>query len=560
MISFFRRKSVTRFFVSLFLLFFLRLAEFAIDYNIGDGNGSMTSPIGLLLNATYVILILFVSYYYSTVEVKFSNKYFVIGVIIIGFFLSYISLQKGHWWGDDFALYIAQAKAFTENSINELQANQKFTSENSAYVIGPSIYPWGYPVLISPVYNLFGLNLSALKIFTFVFLSFSLFLVYYLFRKEIGTQIFLFIAIFSLSPQFYLFKDSILSDIPFMFFALLGLAAIQTFYVKKHILYSPIVGYLLTGTALFLAYSVRTIGIALLPTLIACQIYDFSINYKFDLKKYVTTNWQSFLTYLVLFFGLFLYSLYFNYSDASYMSHLEFENFYEDIQFNIFYYINLISEFFEVPVLTNISATLWGVYVPFIVYGAYIKRNEDYALILFVIFMLSILIIAPYQGGLRYIFAYLPITFYFLVVGIKKIQNHFTNSSLLHFLLVPVLIIFSQSILIQTFNNFNNKEISIEGPFDKEGEELMNFINSNTLTKDVIIFYKPRALRLLTGRNGFVVKEVSQILDGRADILIIQKNAKNDWFPETDNIKSIKDKLTIIFENEDFFVYRILSN
>lgn len=105
-----------------------------------------------------------------------------------------------------------------------------------------------------------------------------------------------------------------------------------------------------------------------------------------------------------------------------------------------------------------------------------------------------------------------------------------------------------------------NREKYIEGPFDKEGLELFEFIRNNTSEKDVIVFYKPRVLRLLTGRNGFVVKTVSQITDGRGNILVIDKNAPNDLFPSSDQINSIKNHLHVVFENAKFSVYSIVKN
>ena len=65
-------------------------------------------------------------------------------------------------------------------------------------------------------------------------------------------------------------------------------------------------------------------------------------------------------------------------------------------------------------------------------------------------------------------------------------------------------------------------------------------------------------MRLLTGRNGFVVNEASQITDGRADILVIQKYVINDWFSETEKINTLNNKLKVVFENADFYVYRII--
>ena len=88
---------------------------------------------------------------------------------------------------------------------------------------------------------------------------------------------------------------------------------------------------------------------------------------------------------------------------------------------------------------------------------------------------------------------------------------------------------------------------------------MIDFIISNTSVNDKIIFYKPRAMRLLAGRNGFVVNNVSQITDRRANFLIIRKDGKNERFPSISEIDKILTNLKIVYENNDFWMYKIIS-
>ena len=72
-------------------------------------------------------------------------------------------LTTEHDWGDDFAQYILQARSVTEGSTSEFIKTNRFTIEQSTYPMGLITYPWGFPVLLAPVYALLGLNLLALK-------------------------------------------------------------------------------------------------------------------------------------------------------------------------------------------------------------------------------------------------------------------------------------------------------------------------------------------------------------------------------------------------------------
>jgi hypothetical protein len=73
-------------------------------------------------------------------------------------------LTRGHWWGDDFAAYIMQAKSILAGDMDAFVTANTFTVTQSSHQIGPAAYPWGYPLMLAPVYALIGLSPPALKL------------------------------------------------------------------------------------------------------------------------------------------------------------------------------------------------------------------------------------------------------------------------------------------------------------------------------------------------------------------------------------------------------------
>jgi len=548
-----KEKSLQRFFVSVFFLVVLRVVEFVIDFLKGDGDGSMTSPIGLLLNAVYLVLICFAAYNFSASVKFFNNKKTIIALISINVMLSFTALKKGHDWGDDFSLYIAQAKVICEGGFEQLKNEQLFTQTNSGYLLGPDFYPWGFPALIAPVYKFFGFNFTALKIAMFAWFPLLLWLLYATFKMELEEKTSLFIALFAFSPVIFSYRDAIMGDIPFMFFSVLGALMIRRIVSLRRVFVNEQFSYVLLGVIIFMAYSIKTAGIVLLPVLLATQVLEGFVHG--EGKKIISL--KNLLPYFLFAIFFFIYSKITGYSDASYAKHLDWTNLYYHLHFNFFYYLNLPSEFFNAPVLSNFSSLFWGICFIFMVFGLADLKRRDISLLFYVIFMLSILLIAPYQAGLRYIFPVLPVIVYFIIKGISSFEKLISEQNISGILLFPVLVFFAYGIMLNSADVFLHRDRILEGAFDTEGKELMDFVKSNTKPDEVIIFYKPRLLRFLTGRNSFVVKTKPEITDGRANYIIIHRNARNDLFPLNEEISTLFNREALVFENSDFFVYRI---
>jgi len=88
-------------------------------------------------------------YYYLT--------WFVIAAMVI--FYS-VTIREGHNWNGDFAQFVHHAKNISEgNSYQEIHY-----IINPYNWISPINYPPVFPALLAPIYFLFGLNLTAMKL------------------------------------------------------------------------------------------------------------------------------------------------------------------------------------------------------------------------------------------------------------------------------------------------------------------------------------------------------------------------------------------------------------
>lgn len=154
-------------------------------------------------------------------------------------------LYDGHNFGGDFSQYIAQAISIAEGSVETQIQNNSFIIESSQTTLGPKIYPWGLPLLLAPVYELFGFNLIAFKVVGIV--SYGIFVaVFYCFCVRFLTRTYALGAslLFALNPMFLNFAaNQIMTDIPFLLCNFLAIICLmQLFTSAKHALVFGLIG------------------------------------------------------------------------------------------------------------------------------------------------------------------------------------------------------------------------------------------------------------------------------------------------------------------------------
>ena len=94
----------------------------------------------------------------------------------------------------------------------------------------------------------------------------------------------------------------------------------------------------------------------------------------------------------------------------------------------------------------------------------------------------------------------------------------------------------------------------INGPFDSFSTDVYNFIRAKTPVDSVIVFYKPRAMRLFTDRNTLMSTECNRLKLG--NYVVISYKTDNSQIPP-DEIGKCGLNLRNVFENQKFIVYEI---
>jgi hypothetical protein len=219
-------------------------------------------------------------------------------------------------------------------------------------------------------------------------------------------------------------------------------------------------------------------------------------------------------------------------------------------------YFYLFGTFFGVsPIWTGIYYIL----VAFFLIGAWVRRQTDQPLIIFYILYLTAILFWPEWQGIRFIFPLLPIFVYFVFQGLKtvieklpkKFQRIGASLSYTFWFIIIGIFLFNSS--LGAYANLKNNR-QINGPFDSYSMEVYNFIQTKTPTHSIIVFYKPRAMRLFTNHSTLMSTECDRLTLG--NYVVISKKAENSQIPP-DQIDECGLRLKDVFENRRFIIYQV---
>ena len=468
-------------------------------------------------------------------------------IVIASLIIGAATLRRGHEWGDDFASYIMQAESILSGTTEEFVEHNSFTIFESSTQIGPVAYPWGYPLLITPIYAIKGMSPLALKLPGLFFYAGFLICVYLLMKNRLTqTESLLAASLFAFNPLLIQFLDQILSDIPFLFFSTLALLLMVN--GNKHGLRD----YILIGCVIALAFFIRTTGILLLVSYIALE----SLMAWRDQETIKRSAWNIFIVGGT-FGALWLtYALLFPGGGESYFAQ------YQDFQIQtaigfIYQYFQIFNLFFGENVIWK---TLYPILLTFFLIGAWKQRKQDVLLIIFFVLWLFLLITWPFWQGPRFIFPLLPIFIYFTFQGMKYIlarlpEKHTRAGQwVFHGFWLLTIGFFLFTSAANAYVNLQN-ERTINGPFDPYSREVYDYIQEKTPADSVIIFFKPRAMRLMTGRDTIMSVECGRMLKGNY-LVLSRKVGENQQIPP-EEIDACHLPLNEVMKNTRFIVYEI---
>jgi hypothetical protein len=450
-------------------------------------------------------------------------------------------LTRGHDWGDDWASYVMQAQSILNGTTHEFIARNTFTIFESSFQIGPVAYPWGYPLLLTPALLLKGVHALTLKLpGLFLFAGFLICLFWLTKDRLAPTESLPLVSLFAFNPTLILYLDQIISDIPFLFFIFLGL-----WWLNRS--RSTLRDNLLLGTFIFLAAFVRTTGIILLAAYLAHQGLNF-LHMRSSRKPIIVQVTQVILAFVVLWL---VSSLLLPNGQGAYFEQLKGLT-PEIFRGNISYYYSLFPQFFG-------NASIWTMVFPvfaaFFLTGAITRRSADQALWLFFVLYLTAMIFWPERQGIRFIFPVLPLFMYFVFQGVHALLQFvpFSGKLAVDALWLALIGFFLYHSGMMAYTNLKDDR-AINGPFDKYSQAVYEFIKTDTPPDSVIIFWKPRAMRLFTDRDSLMSTECARLPLG--DYAVISKKAEHSQI-SPDQIDECGLSPRTVFENQRFIIYEL---
>ena len=180
----------------------------------------------------------------------FYGQLILTGAVFLFALINIVTIKDGHNWGDDFSSYIVHAG----NLIDHRPYAAGIMLDNAV------VYPPGFPLLIAPLIKILGVHYKALKLLNVVLWYLSVFIWYPIFSKRLGERWAVLCCLFLCASYFFfIFKQNVISEIPFFFFMSLTVLSFTKYIADS----SQLKHCLLAMIFMALSLSIRSAGLIL---------------------------------------------------------------------------------------------------------------------------------------------------------------------------------------------------------------------------------------------------------------------------------------------------------
>lgn len=455
--------------------------------------------------------------------IRYSPLLLLLPIAILGLGM----VSAGHQLGGDFSLYLRQAKSICVGDPSEVFQDMRQMLELATdKMYSPTLYPWGFPLLIAPVYALFGMNFYIYKFLQLIFVLSGLFFLYKNLSKQpgFGMQAWIIAFFVGIQPLLLLHVNHVLSEPSYFCFVMISWWATRSVNPKVTSGKKRVVQMIGLGALLIFTAQIRTEGFLLL---LAVGISWLPL--WMGMKRGRYTLLLPFITALILFLvlNIFLPSGFLRHLDHT--SGLTVERVLSNVQF----YFRSLNQFFPF----EHSA---GVFIFLLLASAGIigRLKSDLFEAGFLVSSIVLFLIWPHQNT-RHMLSIFPFMLYFFVRGIdlfkvvffKKLSLSFCLVAFLAFARLPV------SFAAAGLNGWSYfQEPAVPGGvYAPDYQNLVMEVKKRVAPHERIAFAHSRMLYLSTDRLTF------------------------PKFGPVEEIKRDVDWYIFCIENEDYFQYNSIQ-
>ncbi|MHB1425389.1 MAG: hypothetical protein ACYC3I_19640 [Gemmataceae bacterium] len=394
------------------------------------------------------------------------------------------TLREGQEWGDDFGLYVAHARNLAEG---RSYADTGYVYNPANSVLSPRTYPPIFPLLLAPIYLVFGMNLTAMKVFVVLLFLAMLGVLGLLFQRRAPFPYVLgCLTLFALNPYVWQHKDRLLSETPFMLFAYLSLLWAEKAQEETGRRRAAIWG-LLAGMAAYLAFGTRTVGIVLVPSVL---LSDWL--WRRRLSTATASFAAAFLAGVAAQKCLLVI-------EGSYLDQLVFDPaLFARIALSL---ARALGNFLENGYSNAARLILFACLLAPACW-AYLTRMRQHwnACELFALFNGLVLVLWPAaEYDRRFLLPILPLFFLWAAEGLHRLE-----STSLRRLERPAGMALALAVLLSYAGWYSRMDVGPirNGVGSPEAAALFDWVQKQTDGRDVFLFPRPRAFALFTGRHA----------------------------------------------------------
>lgn len=499
-------------------------------------------------------------------------KFVTLGLVYI---LLLATETSGQNWVGDFGQYLHHAMNIAEG---RPYAEIGYIHNTYAFV-GPAAYPPVFPLLLAPVYSLFGLDWFVLKAVVIASFCLSLYLIISLEQMKLSrAHQFTIIFILALNPYFWWMKGQVLSEFTFMLLCLLTLLALSKRYIKDATGYRDAKNKswsfaVLVGLLLYLSFATKDIGIVFIPAILCFELFHF--------KKITLVTCVTLLVFLALvgLQNVILQEPEANIEMNQRVVELASERGERTAQADHFDYIKLdlgsmvkqamryTSEMRDMWPETGskiVSAAGWIAFtIAFLfAFTGYIRAviSGPGLLEIFVAGYLAILILFGGWQGLRYLVPVIP----FFFIYAFKLHDELLCSQYRKIMIAIAALFVSATTVVYASNYNTYLEEKNRGITSPEAEAFLAYVKNSTSEDSVFIFQRPRILSLLTGRHAsswpggrdqhLLFKYMKAI--GAKYLVFSNINWEGLSYP-VESVSLPEGNFILDYRNDNFYVYKL---
>lgn len=472
--------------------------------------------------------------------------------------------RNGHTTGDDFALYIDQARSLFEGNIADVISKNRFLWEHSVGVT-PQIYPWGFPILLSPIVRLRGIDAyGTMKLVEVACLCLWLVLFHGVVRRRAGRTVALALtALFATAPAYLLHTDQLLTELPHLAATGLFLWWLDRLLQRSNLTAAPWRDLAILGGFMVLAYNMRRESLVLVAVVIATQLVELAR----ARPAWRSVPWSRLAAPLLTFVGgAFAFQLLLpstlvpdNGNSRRYIT----DRLFTDYPKELTRHLGLGTH----PRLgiTLLALALVGAVVSCI-------RRPRWDVPLAVLCLSTMLVVGTHLRMVgRYYFQITPLIVYFVVrlgldvvelaIGQRRLAPSVRRVAVVA-LLVPVLWTTAVHVWVlparvDAAQRFNDAGALQSGGDTPRNHAAFGAIETYTREDDIVVFYRVRTMTLYTGRRG-----VQTSLLSKATLLAdyFMQNLRSDYSqPRATKSQLLALGWEIVWEDGNWRLWRIAS-